>query len=210
MKKYLFIIIRKLLDGFRRTREWLRPLGPFLFKKLNPEDVVIKKVTEKDIALLERFLSFGDFAKHRKRLQAQNDRSGEYFIAWYLFPVGHIFVRWGGANDGPLKDRKEKEPIVEDLYIYPAARRKGIGKKLMEEAENAIRKKGYGTVGGLILTNNPSIEVMHRRRGYEIADLGIFETHQIFTDKKGRERVWSAKVKYIIKNLQNEEYEAES
>jgi GNAT superfamily N-acetyltransferase len=168
---------------------------------MNLKDVVIRRVTDKDIKLLESFLSSGDFIKHRERLKAQQDGIAEYLIAWHVIPIGHVFIIWTGGNDGPLQGIEDKGPLIEDIYIHPAARRKGIGKMLMGEAERLIQLKGYNSVGLTVATNNPLVEAIHKKRGYRETDLGVFKSHRIFTNKKGRKKEWSSKVKYLVKDL---------
>ncbi len=190
-----------MLDALRKVREYLRPVGPVVFKNLNPQDVVIKRVTPDAVKSLETFLSSGDFSKHKNRLQAQEEGTGEYLVAWYIIPVGHIYIIWGGCDDGPLAGRREREPFLEDVYVHPAARRKGIGTMLMNAAEEVIRKGGYDRAGLVVSINNPQVETMHEERGYREAELGIFESRRIFIDKGGREKKWATKVKYWVKDL---------
>jgi GNAT superfamily N-acetyltransferase len=206
MRRNLYIVARRLLDTIRRGREYLRPLGPGVFRNLDPEDIVIKQVTADAVKPLETFLSSGDFLKHRNRMKAQEEGLGLYLVAWHAVPVGHAYVIWGGGEDGPLADRDEGEPFIEDVFVHPAARRKGIGALLMNAAEEAIRKSGYDRVGLVVSINNPLVETMYQKRGYHEAGLGTFESRRIFTDRNGHKRKWSTRVRYWVKILTDREH----
>jgi len=173
----------------------------FFFKDLPLGKIEIKRVTEKDIFPLEKFLSSGDFGKHRDRLDKQRSGYGAYLIAWHYIPVGHIYIIWDGSKDGPLKERKEKEPVIEDFYIHPAARGKGIGKILLENTEKLIKENGYSRVGTSVLVSNPPIEKMYKKNGYKSAGYDLFESKRVFTNKSGKKKKWSRKVKYLVKQL---------
>ena len=209
MKRIFFITIRRLLEAYRAAGEYMRPIGPVVFKDLKVRDVIIREATDDAIGPLESFLSSGDFSKHGDRLKAQKSGAGEYLIAWHLIPVGHVFIIWNGGGEGPLAHRREKEPLIEDLYVHPVVRRKGIGKMLMDEAEELIRKRGSGAVGLTISTNNPGVEAMYEKRGYRESNLGAFISHRIFRDKAGREKTWSSKVTYWVKVLESREHGSE-
>jgi GNAT superfamily N-acetyltransferase len=155
---------------------------------------------------LETFLASGDFAKHKHRLQAQEEGKGQYLVAWYLIPVGHIYIVWDGCDEGPLAGRQQREPFIEDTYVHPAARRKGIGTLLMDAAEQVIWKHGHHRVGLTVSINNPQVEAMYEKRGYEEAGLGVFESRRMITDSAGRERIWSAKVRYWVKDLSGRDH----
>ena len=78
------MLLRKLLGEFRAKREYLRSIGFMLFRHVNPKDVRVATANEDGIKALETFLSSGDFAKHRKRLENQREGLVEYLIAWHL------------------------------------------------------------------------------------------------------------------------------
>lgn len=206
MRRNFYIVIRGLVDALRRGREYLRPLGPSVFRDLDPADVVIKRVTEDAVKPLETFLSSGDFFKHGNRLKAQDEGLGVYLVAWYVVPVGHAYIIWGGGEDGPLADSDEREPFIEDVYVHPSARRKGIGALLMNAAEEIIRKSGYDQVGLVVSINNPLVETMYQKRGYNEAGLGTFESRRVFTDRNGHEREWSTKARYWVKVLTDKKH----
>ena len=144
MKKYFFRIIRDLLESYRIKREYLRPVGPLMVRNITPQNIVISKVTDEDINALEVFLSSGDYTKHESRLQAQKEGLADYLIVHCVaLPIGHLLIMWNGGDDGPLSGREDKEPFIEDVYVHPVARSKGIGKILMDEAENITRRRGF-------------------------------------------------------------------
>lgn len=201
MKKYFFRIIRDLLESYRIKREYLRPVGPFIARNIAVRDIVVSAVTEEDINALEVFLSSGDYTKHKSRLQAQKEGLVDYLIVRGIVPLGHLLIVWNGGEDGPLSDRENNEPFIEDVYVHPVARNRGIGILLMDEAEKIVRQRGFDRVGLTVALNNPRVEAMYVKRGYADSGLGTFESKRIFMDKKGRRKHWTSTVKYLVKDL---------
>jgi len=204
MKKYLYTAARRILYSLRARREYFRPIGPLVFKHITPEDVVIKKVCEKDIKLLDNLLPSKHFSKHSDRLQAQTDGTVEYLIAWYGVPVGYILAVWDPTDAEPLrqlKGLKEGTSYLEDLYVHPAARGKGVAKRLWDAGDQRLREKGYTAVLGTVMLTNPEMEGTHIRRGYRLLDDNIYDYDTVFKDKNGVTHTWSTKVKYFIRDL---------
>ena len=204
MKKYLYTAARRILYSLRARREYFRPVGPAVLKHITPEDVVIKKVCEKDLQLLDNFLPSKHFSKHGDRFQAQTDGTVEYLIAWYGVPIGYILAVWNPTDAEPLKqlkDIKEGTSYLEDLYVHPGARGKRVGKLLWDAADQRLREKGYTAVLGTVMLTNPEMEGTHMRRGYRLFDDNIYDYPTTYTDKNGVAHTWSTKVKYFIRDL---------
>lgn len=201
MIELIYTLLRSIRSAISKIALWFKPSVRDLFKNINPEDIEIRRAGEGDLPDLEKFLTSGDFMKHRKRLARQAEGKGDYLIAEGKIPVGHIYIAWEGPRDGPLDKREEKEPLIEDFRIHPAAQGRGIGRVLLREAEDLVRKRGYQRVGVSVIATNPSLERMYHRAGYRNSGLGIFTSRRIFTDRKGKSREWKRKVKHLIKYL---------
>lgn len=201
MRAAFYILARRLLQALRRARAYYRPLGPLLYRDIDGRKLVVQPVGDRDVALLEAVLASGDPAKHRERLIQQQEGVADYLIAWAIVPVGHLQIIWSGGEDGPLRERAEREPLIEDVYVHPAARGRGVGERLMDEAERRVAARGHGRVGLSVATSNPGVERMYRRRGYRDAGVGTFESRRVFTDTRGRRKAWSATMRYLVKEL---------
>jgi len=200
VKNLIIVNARKLLEAFRKKRESRRTIGEVL-RNLRVEDVVMRFPERSDIELLESLLSYGDYTKHRKRIQDQEDGRLSYVMAWAWgrIPIGHIVVYWDGGHDGPLEALEGRGPLLEDLYVHPAVWGRGIGTTIMDEAERLIESNGFDRVGLTTFTLNPSVVSIYEARGYRSTDLASFETTRVFADKNGRRREWSRRGHYMVK-----------
>jgi GNAT superfamily N-acetyltransferase len=66
-----------------------------------------------------------------------------YLVAWSGgHAVGHVFVGWGPRDVVHWIERRS-EPWVRDLWVASEHRRRGIGRALMERAEDELRSRGF-------------------------------------------------------------------
>jgi len=205
VKKILIVNARKLLEAFRKKREFYRPIGKIL-RNLDVGDVVMRPAEKSDLELIESLLSHGDYTKHRRRIQDQEEGKVTYIFAWAWgrIPIGHIMIHWDGGQDGPLKNLDEKGPLMEDLVVHPAVWRMGIGSMLMDEAEGLIESRGSDTVGFTLYTLNPAVMKLYEPRGYQPADLDPYVTERVFTDGRGRKRKWTRRGRYMVKSFKEQ------
>lgn len=204
MNKYLYAAARRALYRWRAWREYLRPVGPVLFKHLRPEDIVVARADEKDMEEMERVLPSKHASKHRDRLKAQQDGRYEYLVARYGIPVGYILIVWNPNDVEPLRELAGLETgtaYMEDLYIHPAARGKGIGRLLWDAGEERLRERGYRAVLSTVMLSNPEMERTHLRRGCRPLDSKVYDYRESYTDGNGRRRVWSTRVRYFLRDL---------
>jgi predicted GNAT family N-acyltransferase len=83
------------------------------------------------------------------------DESAQHLLAYRSNePVGTIRIR-------PLDDDTAK---IERLAVLPHARRKGIGKQLMETAVNLAQAKGYSRIQ---INSQAYIQAFYQRLGFE-------------------------------------------
>ncbi len=204
MKRLFYLAARRILYALRAWREYFRPVGPLVFKHIRPVDVVVARVCENDIKLLDHFLPSKHASKHRDRLREQNEGTVEYLIASYGIPIGYVLVVWNPKDSEPLGELAGLEDgtgYMEDLYIHPAARGKGVGRLLWEAGELRLKEKGYRAVLTTVMRSNPEMESTHLRKGYKPLDSNFYDYHTSYTDVHGRKRTWSTKVKYFKRDL---------
>ena len=93
--------------------------------------------------------------------------AGRYFLAWEGYeertpPIGFMHLM-------PSTNTLAMRPIwlLEDLYIEPAARRRGIASCLLREAEAFARRTGAERITLSTAHNNEIAHSIYRRAGYE-------------------------------------------
>ena len=168
------------------------------------ETVDIRSLAEEELGLVERRLSLnsGYPDKHRKRLDRQRRGEAVYLIAWHgEVPVGHGLLKWEGPDDGPMTARLERCPDVEDLFVHPDYRSRGIGARLLECAEGLARDRAFQKIGLGVSVENARARALYRRLGYEDAGFGEYIDRWQYTDENGRKRWWEETCNYLVKDL---------
>src|SRR3954462_2034221 len=94
---------------------------------------------------------------HYRRFAVQQSGDGIYLIAWHGDePVGHFLLRWDGPTDDPTGQYPRHTPCLEARATVPAHQRRGVGTRMIGEAERIARAKGYEQIGLAVgSTDNP-------------------------------------------------------
>ena len=158
------------------------------------ERVVLRPLMADELAAVEECFAHGTRAKHRRRLSDQEDGLVVYVIAWLPDrPAGHALVRWSGEVAEAVRARLTDCPHLEDLFVAPELRSRGIGSRLLEACEALVRNSGYGRIGLSVGVENPRARSLYERRGYRDAGCGVYE----LSGEWGREECV-----YLVKELE--------
>jgi ribosomal protein S18 acetylase RimI-like enzyme len=99
------------------------------------------------------------------RLDQQVEQGSSYLIAWEDDqPVGHAHLAWRGTRLGV--------PEVQDVYVLPERRSRGIATLLNHAAEQEVRARGRDSISlSVSKDGNPAARRLYERLGYVDAGL---------------------------------------
>lgn len=99
------------------------------------------------------------------RLSEQGPEHSTYLIAWEdAQPVGHAHLAWSGTHLGL--------PEIQDVFVLPGHRRRGIASRLTEAAEDEARRRGSDRISlSVSLEQNPAAKLLYEKLGY--VDAGV-------------------------------------
>lgn len=165
--------------------------------------VEIRPLAGEEIGLLDWYMACGPPEKHRERFARQRKGKVVYLVAWYEnLPVGHVLLKWDGSTDKPMVSELDSCPDVEDLFVSPDNRSRGIGSQLMDAVENLTKRQGYSRVGLGVGIENVRACSLYERRGYEDSGFGEYRESGRYVDENGREQSWEETCIYLIKQLE--------
>ena len=82
--------------------------------------------------------------------------TGEYLVAWESGdPVGHAHIEWG-----------MDPPELQDVFVLPSHRRRGVATRLTEAAEERVRTSGGAVLSLTVGEGNAAARALYRRLGY--------------------------------------------
>lgn len=117
--------------------------------------------------------------RHLARLALQEQGILTAFAAWDEDqPVGYCHVRWR-VPGGEISDHALALGCAElgDVFVVEAARGRGVGQQLVEEAERYAKERGEAGLGLEVTVANPNNEAARRlyaKLGYHDAGIGEF------------------------------------
>jgi GNAT superfamily N-acetyltransferase len=112
-----------------------------------------------------RELSGSDAERIGDRLPlARLGRHQTYFVAWDGGdPVGHAHVAWTGTTIGV--------PEIQDVFVRPEHRRRGIATELTLRAERAAAERGHTLISLSYGIANDAARTLYERAGFRSAGL---------------------------------------
>lgn len=162
----------------------------------------IRPLAEEEIDLLERHIAFGSPEKHRERFVRQRKGEVVYLAAWHKSPpVGHALLKWYGSTDEPMASELDNCPDIEDLFVSPDYRSRGIGSQLMDAVEDLAKEQGYFRVGLGVGSDNFRARSLYEHRGYKDSGFGEYRESGSYVDKDGQQQSWEEICVYLIKKL---------
>jgi GNAT superfamily N-acetyltransferase len=167
-----------------------------------PLHVQIRPLAATEIRLLEWHLAF-DWAasgKHRQRFERQEVGEVVYLVAWYDdAPVGHVLLKWQGPTNPELATPRDC-PDLEDLFVSPVLRSRGIGSQLLAAAESLAVQRGCSRIGLAVDVANSRARALYRRRGYRKVGRGTFVNRWSWLGRDGQ-KAWSEETCiYLVKD----------
>lgn len=98
------------------------------------------------------------------RLPQRFQERSTYLVAWEdTVPVGHAHIAWSGTHLGL--------PEIQDVFVLPEMRRRGIASQLTHAAEAEARAQGWDRISlSVSQDGNPAASRLYAKLGY--ADVG--------------------------------------
>ena len=110
-------------------------------------------------------------------------------------------VRWAGAMDAFIAERISECAHVEDLFVMPEHRSRGIGTQILSCAERLSVDRGLEQIGLAVGIDNPRARALYERLGYVDTGFGVFRIGGMYTDIHGKQREWREVCEYLVKGL---------
>ena len=166
--------------------------------------VVIRPLVGGEVTLVEQHMNF-DWAaseKHADRFKAQERGNVVYLVAWVReLPVGHALIKWGGSDVETISSQLHGCPEIEDLFVVPGQRSKGIGSSILRHAERLAAQNGYKQIGLGVDVNNTRGRRLYEYGGYRDAGFGEYRSIWYYRDRDGRKRRATEVCNYLLKGL---------
>jgi GNAT superfamily N-acetyltransferase len=120
--------------------------------------VTVTELRSDDVELVDSRLPLN-------RLDQHAAGASTYLIAWDgEEPVGHAHLAWSGTH--------LQLPEIQDMFVLPELRQRGIGTTLVHAAEQAARDRGWERMSlSVSRDGNPSARRLYEGLGY--ADAGV-------------------------------------
>ena len=84
-------------------------------------------------------------------------------------------LKWSGADEEIVRRLIGDCPELNAITVAPGHRSRGIGTKLIREAERRVRERGISRVGLAVGVDNPRARALYERLGYSAWEHGSFE-----------------------------------
>ena len=105
-----------------------------------------------------------------------------------------MFVARPGSHHASTRSQQLQAAELVDLQVMGEHRGRGIGRALMDAAEQLALDAGWTTLGLAVTAANPNNQIardMYTRRGYGDSGLGEFQDGYVYWDAAGRPH-WTA------------------
>lgn len=115
--------------------------------------VSVTQLQPSEVACVDRHLPLS-------RLCQQVEEESTYLIAWEDDqPVGHAHIAWSGTHLGL--------PEIQDVFVLPERRRRGIATQLAYAAEEEARARGWEGISlSVSQEDNAAARLLYAKLGY--------------------------------------------
>jgi ribosomal protein S18 acetylase RimI-like enzyme len=101
------------------------------------------------------------------RLKRQAEGRGTLLAAWQSGKiVGVVYLWYEPADEPEVRQRLRGVPLIRNLEVPPANRNRGVGTRILAEAENVLRRRGYRRVALGVTEDNAGAIRLYLRHGY--------------------------------------------
>ena len=123
-----------------------------------PTVVTVTQLQPSEVAYVDRYLPLN-------RLDQQRAEGSTYLVAWDDDqPIAHAHIAWVGTHLGV--------PEIQDVFVVPERRRRGIAAQLTEAAEQEARSRGWDAISlSVSQDGNVAARQLYAKLGY--ADAGV-------------------------------------
>ena len=173
---------------------------------LAPNDVTITPLREEELELLDQMNR--DWAKgrphalHLDRFLRQQAGEAVYLFAWHEgHPVGHVLLVLAGPSKEPMRSALRNCAHISDLFVVPGCWSRGIGTRLMDEAEALAALQGFIQIGLDVAIDNDRAIALYERRGYKDLGFGERAVSWGYVDPDGQEQVQTDVLVYLVRML---------
>jgi GNAT superfamily N-acetyltransferase len=166
-------------------------------------EVHILPISEDEVDEAAAAMPWRSRAVHRERLERQDRGEFTYLIARVDGrPAGHVGVRWPSERDVAEFQHRHGCAEVEDLFVTPPCRGRGIGRALMERAEAETRLLALPSIGLATGQDEGYAAARHlyRTLGYHQVS-GLFIQSNRTPSDAGERQFWLDVLTYWVKNL---------
>jgi GNAT superfamily N-acetyltransferase len=125
----------------------------------------IRSAEQTDLAVLGTHL--GDPGYFEDRLLRQTKGLGVLYTAWHgPEPVGDLYLWLEEAEEAPIREHLPGVPLLTHLEVREGLRSRGIGRALVEAAEESLVKLGHDLGALAVRTDNHRAARLYRKLGY--------------------------------------------
>jgi GNAT superfamily N-acetyltransferase len=159
--------------------------------------IEIRDFNEGDLVALQRHIPS---RHHPYRAAAHRSGAATFMIAWQDGePVGYLLLKWAGADEEIVHRLVGDCPELNAITVASGLRSRGIGTKLVHEAERRTSARGNSRIGLAVALDNPRARALYERLGYSAWDHGSFDVSWEVSDEPSRRE--SATCIYLLKPL---------
>ncbi len=131
-------------------------------------ELTFRLATRADLSKLEWYGQYSHFRTvFRRTFNEQEQRRRLMLVADCAdFPIGHVFIQLNNGERNFWDNRARA--YFYSLRVMEMFRGKGIGSRLIEEAEEMVKELGFGWTTIAAAKENPRARRLYERMGYRV------------------------------------------